>query len=147
MIPYARGNSIAGIKLDSGTSSESWLWKRDGLGSDSSTPIISDGRVIILKYSGPTSGRVTCLDIHSGETIWESNLPKSAKIFYASPVLANDIMRVAREDGNIFTVRVTDKGLADVKEYPLLESMIASPIAVNGKLLVRSDQHLYCFAD
>jgi len=147
VVPYARGNSIAGIMLDSGNSTKSWLWKRDGLGSDSATPIISGERVIILKDSGPTRGRVTCLDLRSGETIWESHLPKSAKIFYASPVLANDILCIAREDGNIFTTRVTDNGLADIKEYPLLESVIASPVAVNGKLLVRSDQYLYCFAN
>lgn len=147
VVPYARGDSIAGIGLSDNTREKSWLWKRDEMGSDSSTPIAIDGKVIILKDSGPTRGRITCLDISSGETLWESTLPKSAKIFYASPVLANDILCIVREDGNIFTARVTDSGLADVKEYPLLESVIASPVIVNGKLLIRSDQNLYCFAN
>ncbi len=147
VVPYARGDSIAGIQLGDKAKNERWLWKREELGSDSSTPIAANGKVIVIKDSGPTRGRVTCLDIRKGETLWESHLPKSAKIFYSSPVLANDNLYVVREDGNIFTARVTDSGLSDVREYPLLETVIASPTVVNGKLLVRSDQHLYCFAN
>jgi hypothetical protein len=29
----------------------------------------------------------------------------------------------------------------------LLETIISSPVAVNDKLLLRSDQHLFCFGN
>lgn len=146
LVPYARGNAIAGIKLDTKSSKPQWLWKREELGSDSSTPIAFEGKAIILKDSGPTRGRVTCVDLETGKTLWESELPRSASKFYASPILANDTLYIAREDGTVFAARVTSSGLKDVEEIALQEAVIASPAAVGGKVLIRSDQHLYCFA-
>ncbi len=147
VVPYARGDALAGIDLRASGSNPNWLWKREGVGSDSATPIATDGKAIVLKDSGITRGRVTCIDLRTGETLWESTLPKSAKIFYASPILAQDRLYLAREDGTLFVADVTNKGLSNIQELALLESVIASPVAVNDKLLVRSDQHLYCFAE
>jgi|TARA_B110000438_G_C15276371_1_gene420666 hypothetical protein len=51
------------------------------------------------------------------------------------------------EYGVVFTVRITPTGLTDIVENSLLETIIASPVAANDKLLLRSDQHLFCFEE
>ena len=145
VVPFARGETIAGIDLGTKGKSKKWLWKHDNLGTDAATPIAKDGKVYILKDAKIGRGKVTCLDARTGDTLWESMLPRSAKIFYASPILAGDSLVIPREDGVVFTARITPNGLTDIVENSLLETIIASPVAVNGKLLLRSDQHLFCF--
>ena len=51
----------------------------------------------------------------------------------------------AREDGVVFCGRVGEKGLEEVVENRLEDTLVASPVAVNGKLLIRGHEHLYCF--
>ena len=147
LVPYARGDAIAAIDLSSPGKSKKWLWKNEALGSDSATPIAVDGKAYILKDSKITRGRVTCIDLESGDTLWESTLPRSAKIYYASPIIAGDTFVAVREDGTVFTAKIGTDGLSDVVENSILETIIASPIAVDDKLLLRSDQHLYCFSE
>lgn len=40
--------------------------------------------------------------------------------------------------------KVTQSGLGEVTENKIGESLIASPAYVDGKLLLRSDKHLWC---
>jgi hypothetical protein len=37
--------------------------------------------------------------------------------------------------------------LVDIKSHALEEGVIASPIVANGRLLVRTDNHLFCFGE
>ena len=147
LVPYNRGDAVAAIDLNASGKYKKWLWKNESLGSDSATPVARDGKAYILKDSKITRGRVTCVDLKSGDTIWESTLPRSAKIYYASPIIAGDTFIAAREDGTVFTAKIGPNGLSNIVENPLLETIIASPVAIDNKLLLRSDQHLYCFAE
>ncbi len=146
-VPFARGNSIAGVKLGASGSGSDWLWKKEDIGTDAVTPIAHEGKFYILKDSGIGRGKVVCLDARTGETLWESTLPRSSKIFYSSPILAKNKLYIPREDGMVFCATVTKDGLTDISENMLQETIIASPVAVNNKLLLRSDQHLFCFEE
>jgi len=149
VVPFSRGDALAGIRLDgSGDVSEShWAWRNDGAGSDAVTPVLHDGKVYVVKDGGPQRGRVTCLDANSGKQLWESFLPKAPQVFYSSPVLAGDQFYCVREDGMIFSSKITDQGLADIKSYPLEEGVIASPICADGRMIFRTDKHLFCFGE
>ncbi|MDA0766851.1 MAG: hypothetical protein O3A87_12880 [Verrucomicrobia bacterium] len=46
-----------------------------------------------------------------------------------------------RSDGTVFSGTITAKGLEDVKE----SALVATPVAVDGMLLVRTHEHLWCF--
>ncbi len=144
IVPYARGEAVAGVSLSSNPSGRPWLWEREGLGSDSTTPVAYDGKAVILKDNGIQRGRVTCLDLKTGNTLWESRLPKSAQKYYASPLIAGNTLIVAREDGMLLTADISKTGLGNVSEKALLEPVIASPIVVDGSLFIRGDQHLFC---
>ena len=45
----------------------------------------------------------------------------------------------------VFCGTVTKNGLKDIVENELGEGVIASPVAVDGRLLIRGDEHLLCF--
>lgn len=147
VVPYGRGNFMGGVRLGAKQGMDPWLWSRENLGTDSVSPVISDGKVYVLKDSGIGRGRVSCLDAETGKTLWESALPKSANIFYASLLMAGDTLYATREDGVVFAAKITSTGLSDIVENQLQEGIIASPIAVNNKLLLRGDEHLFCFAN
>ena len=52
-----------------------------------------------------------------------------------------------REDGVVFSAKVTDGGLEDITENALGQSMIASPVVAGDLLLFRGDRHLLAFGE
>lgn len=149
VVPFNRGDSLAAIRLDgSGDVSEThWAWRKDEIGSDACTPILHDGRFYVLKDGGPQRGRLTCLDAKSGEKLWETTLPKGPQVYYSSPLLVGDQIYCAREDGMIFSGKITKERLSDIKSHALEEGVIASPISVGGRLIIRTDSSLFCFGE
>lgn len=147
VVPFNRGDSLAAIRLDgSGDVSEThWVWRKDEIGSDACTPVLHDGKFYVLKDGGPQRGRLTCLDAKSGEKLWETVLPKAPQVYYASPLLVGDQIYCVREDGMVFSGKITKDGLSDIKSHALEEGVIASPISVGGRLFLRTDTSLFCF--
>lgn len=115
--------------------------------STNSSPILRDGKFYVLKDGGPQRGRLTCLDAKSGGKLWESSLPKAPQVYYSSPLLVGDQIYCVREDGMIFSGKITKDGLSDIKSHALEEGVIASPISVGGRLIVRTDSSLFCFGE
>ncbi len=149
VVPFKRGDALAAVSLDgSGKLAESdWMWRDDKVGTDAATPVLHDGKVYVLKDGGRERGRLTALDAKTGKHLWESNLPKAAQVYYSSPLLAGDQFYAVREDGMVISGKITDEGLTGIKEHALNEGVIASPIAVEGRLLVRTDKHLFSFGE
>lgn len=149
VVPFNRGDALGGIKLDGkGNVTEShWAWRDDKLGTDAATPVLHDGKVYVLKDGGPARGRLTCLDAKTGKKQWETQLPKAPQVYYASPLLVGDHLYCVREDGMVISGKVGAEGMTDVKEHALEENVIASPVSVGGRLLVRTDKHLFCFGE
>lgn len=149
VVPFNRGDSLAAIRLDgSGDVSEThWAWRKNGLGSDACTPILQDGKVYVLKDGGPQRGRLSCVDAKSGKQLWELTLPKGPQVFYASPLLVGDHIYCVREDGMVFSGKITKDGLSDMKSHALEEGVIASPISADGRLILRTDRTLLCFGE
>lgn len=147
VVPFGRGGFVAGVKLGGkgDTTESNRLWTKKGVGSDSCTPAAMDGKGYVLQDKGKKRGTITCLDASSGEIEWQSKLPMSAAIYYSSPLIAGDKLYAARSDGSLFCGTITDKGLKDIIENNLDETLVASPVAVGSKLLMRSHEHLWCF--
>jgi hypothetical protein len=47
----------------------------------------------------------------------------------------------------VISGKVGAEGLSDIKEFALEEGVIASPVCIDGRLLLRSDKHLFCFGE
>jgi outer membrane protein assembly factor BamB len=116
-------------------------WKRDDFGVFVASPVEYQGRVYLLRHRG----ELVCIDPATGKTIWTGAFPQARAPYYASPVIANGILYAAREDGTVFVARVGEK-FELLSENPMGEQIIATPVPVKNRLILRGDQHLFCVA-
>ena len=148
VIAYGRNDRgtprLYGIRLTGSgdVTKTSHVWKRDDLGTFVPTPAVHKGRVILLR----DRGEVACIDPATGETVWESRLPKHRANFYASPLVAGDKLYAAREDGTVFVANIAGNKLDVLAENEMGESIIGSPVPVANRLLIRGAKHLFCVA-
>jgi len=144
VVPYGRTKFVAAVKIGGkgDITMENRLWEREGFGADCPSPIVKDGRAYVMTDRGV----VHCLDLKTGEDIWEEAFPRAGAKFFSSPILAGDLLYAGREDGTIFCARLGKDGMEVLNETDLGESIIAAPVPVDGKLLVRSGKKLFCFS-
>lgn len=90
-------------------------------------------------------GEVECLDPATGQTLWRDAFPKASSNYYASPLVASGLLYAVREDGAVFVARVDDK-FEILAENLMGERIIASPVAISNRLLLRGEHHLFCVA-
>lgn len=140
--PYARGATLTGIRLGgTGDVTKTHVaWTKDKLGADVPTPVAVDGKV----YVCTDKGEVTCLDIKSGKELWSGQTEKNRNGFTSSPILADGKLYLTREDGKTFVLEQGNefKILAE-NELPG-EFVVATPVLVDKRILLRSAEHLYC---
>lgn len=141
VVPYGRGNCLHGIKLGGSgdVTATHRVWKRDDTGSFVPTPAEHQGRVYLLR----DRGQIECLDPATGKTLWNGELPKRSSNYYASPTVADGKLYAAREDGAVFVASIDGK-FEVLAENDLGDRIIASPVPVAGRLLLRGERHLYC---
>ena len=132
---------MAGIKLggEGDVTETHRLWTRKDTGSFVPTPLVHNGRVYVLR----DRGEVECIDPKTGKTLWKDALPKHRAKYYASPVVAGDHLYAAREDGVVFVAGIKG-GFKLVSENDMGERLIASPVPVANRLLIRGAEHLFC---
>jgi len=135
---------LHGIKLGgSGDVTETHrLWKREDTGSFIPTPAEHNGRVYVIGDRGD----IHCIDPLTGKTIWSDDFPRGKGNFYASPLIAGGHLYAASLDGMVYVLKLGDK-FEIVSEIDMQDRIIASPIAVSNRLLIRTDHHLYCIGD
>ncbi len=144
IVPYGRTEFLAAVKLTEATgdiTASHRLWTKTGLGTDVPTPLLHGQQVLLLT----DKGAVHCLDKNTGDQLWTSQLPKGREKYYASPVLGGNSLYCARLDGILMTAQLSDEGLQNITENDLGEPLIATPIPIQGQLLVRGEKHLFLF--
>ena len=119
------------------------LWRKKMATTDAAGMLGRGDLVYQVVDRGKNRGVVACIKVESGEVVWESKLPKSPSTYYASPILVGDTMCIPREDGVVFMAKSGEAGLGEIKENRLEEPVIASPIYVDGKLILRGAKHLW----
>ena len=145
IVPYGRGKGLAGVKIGGkgDVTETNRAWERlDNKGCFVPTPAVHDGKVYVLG----DRGQVHCLDPKTGKTIWENKFPRGAQSYYSSPTIADGKIYAGREDGKLF-VATLDKDLEVLFERDFGSRIVASPVPVGDKMLLRNDTHLMCFAE
>ncbi|MFO0912431.1 MAG: PQQ-binding-like beta-propeller repeat protein [Pirellulales bacterium] len=140
--PYARGNTLTAVRLggEGDVTKSNVAWHREGKFTDVPTPALRGDRLYLLN----DQGRVECLNVKTGETIWELPMERNRNAYSASPVVAGDQIYVTREDGRTFIVSDRgDKGEL-VASNDLGESVIATPVLLDGRIYLRTMDKLYC---
>ncbi len=90
-------------------------------------------------FSTMTNGRVHCLDVTTGDIVWQEDLGKQ----YASPVLAGGLVYMPNDEG-VITIIKPGPEFAVVAQNSIGEKMNASPAISNGKIYIRGYEHLFC---
>jgi outer membrane protein assembly factor BamB len=75
--------------------------------------------------------------------VWSGKVPNQNGGYYASPVVADGKLHAVSEDGLVVVARLGDP-LEILAQNDMGERIIASPVAVAGRLLLRGEKHLFC---
>jgi hypothetical protein len=148
VVAYGRNDRgqplLFGVRLDgSGDVTETnHVWKREDLGTFVPTPIVHQGRVVIVG----DQGEVEAIDPKSGKTLWKGELPRSRAKFYASPLIAGDRLYAAREDGKLFVASIADERFELLAESDMGQPVIGSPVPLSDAILIRGEETLCCIA-
>lgn len=143
IVPYGRGSHVAGVRLtgEGDVTETNRIWTRNDTGCFVPIPAVHDGKLYILK----DRGEVECLNPATGESLWNEKLPRGAASYYSSPVIADGKLYAAREDG-VFMVARIDGKFELLAENDMGQRVIACPVPVGDRLLIRGESDLFCIA-
>lgn len=124
------------------TSTSQVVWERDkGTGYTPSSILYGD-----YVYLMTDRGLLTCIDVKTGEVMYEgARVPKPAT-FTASPVAFEDNILLTSEDGDTFVVKAGPKHEV-LATNSIDEPVFASPAISGGNIFIRSATHLYCITN
>lgn len=145
VVPFGRsdrGNPLLfGVKL--GRPGEfdatNHLWQRTDTGTFVPSPTVWQKNVYLLR----DRGEVDCLDPRTGKSLWSDSLPKSSANYYSSPVIAGGSLYAIREDGVCYVANV-EKKFTVLAENNMGERVIATPVLLHNRVLVRGEKNLIC---
>ena len=142
VVPYGRGRFLKGVKIggNGDITGEALLWEKNGIGTDVATPVASEGKIYIVSFGG----KIWCLDIKSGEELWQSQLPGGNGMFYSSPTLAGNNLYICSEGGAFYVCEVTPAGMQILNQTKFEDYFVATPVLVNNNILLRGEKNLYC---
>lgn len=144
--PYSRGGTLTAIRMGgTGDVTDSHvLWTNQETAADVPTPTVANGRVYVCRDTRQTRGTIDCLDLLTGKTIWSGQLDRHRLTFRSSPILADGKLYVTRQDGVVFVVDAAGDSFQVLSENSLSgEHTVATPVFVDGNILLRTDEHLY----
>lgn len=140
--PYARGGSVTGFAIESGKEKleavERWALTK---GADVPTPAAADGRVYVVS----DDGTVACVDAKTGKSIWQGTVKGARRPhFSSSPVIADGKLYMTSEDSRTYVLKLGDQFEQIAVNELDGDETYATPVPVDGKVLIRSLKYLYC---
>ena len=109
--------------------------------SNIASPLVVDGRMFMVKKGGISA----CFDVNKkGKKIWSRKRIRNLGNYYASPIAGDGKIFVTGENGYIVVLKQGSK-LKVLAKNDIGESCTATPAIANGRIYVRSLNHLYCF--
>jgi outer membrane protein assembly factor BamB len=113
------------------------LWQSLKLRPGYCSPIAHQGHVYVVLGNGI----VNCADAKTGDIVWTHRIDGP---FAASPLLANGKLYVVNEKGVTVVLDVTTKEPTVLGTNEINDTILASPVAADGAIFLRSDGMLYC---
>ncbi len=116
------------------------VWENPDLSlPDVSSPAMADG----LIYFANNGGEVYCYALEKDEEVWTHEFDES---FYSSPVVAGGHLYVIDREGVLFVLK-PGREFEELRKLALGEKIDATPVFVNGKMIVRGTKNLFCLGD
>lgn len=114
-------------------------------GSNVSSPVYHEGRLYFAHDQGLF---FYSLDAETGEVVFQERLPRRFGTVYSSPVLADGKLFLFSREGGSLVLEAGETYKILSENPPLDRSPVnACPAVVGGRLLIRSDEALYCLAE
>lgn len=107
-----------------------------------SSPLYYNGRLFTVKNGGLAS----CYEAKTGKVLYQDERLDAPGDYYSSAVAASGRIYVASQNGIMLVLRAGDY-LDVLARNNLGEQVMATPAIVDGKLYVRTANHLYAFAE
>lgn len=133
---FAPGGKFLAIQPGNSKHAPRVLWQSAKLPANYGSPLFHDGRLYTISFKGI----LNCADAATGKALWNLRVDGS---FAASPLLADGKIYLVSEEG---TTTIIDPQAESkiIATNVLPETFLATPVASNGALFLRSDKHLYC---
>ncbi len=87
-----------------------------------------------------SAGTVTCLDLESGEMLWEKDLDEG---FNSSPILLDNRITIFDLKGIMSVIRPDRNQLIIERQSNLGEKVLSTPAFANGMMWIRGEKHLF----
>jgi outer membrane protein assembly factor BamB len=94
-------------------------------------------------YMANDVGVLTAVDARTGDRLWQQRVDG---VFSASPVAGGGHVYFVSENGDTIVVRA-GKSPEVVGRNALGERALASPAIANGRIFIRTDDHVFCIGD
>ena len=134
-----RAGALGDITLGAGqSSSKNIAWSKKARGSYMPTPLIYGDYLYVLSNQGVFD----CYDLKTGADIYRERIPHHGSGFSASPVAADGKIYLTSEDGDMFVIKAGPK-FETLTTNSIGEPLMATPAISEGKMFVRSQQHLF----
>jgi outer membrane protein assembly factor BamB len=111
------------------------IWEQARLNPSTASPLVSDGKIYVLRGSILTVGA-----LKTGEVLSQLRLKGN---FSSSLVLAGGLVFCVNEDGIVHVVRPGPNDPVLVDSCPFEETILCTPAATDGALYLRSDRHFW----
>jgi len=88
-------------------------------------------------------GVAGCLEPKTGNILWMGRIDGN---FTASPILVDGKVYAINEEGTVYVFAADKSGFKQLGMSSVGEPVIASPAVANGRLFIRGQKHLFCYA-
>ncbi|QDT59273.1 outer membrane biogenesis protein BamB [Stieleria bergensis] len=119
------------------------VWVRNDISSFVPSPVAYKGKVYLVR----DKGQIECIDPATGKTVWSDRFPKHRTSYYASPLIASDLLYAPREDGTVFVASVANDQFQLLSENEFEQPVIGSPVPDGNRILIRGEKKLFCLTD
>jgi outer membrane protein assembly factor BamB/Ca2+-binding EF-hand superfamily protein len=136
------GNAIA-VKPggDGDVTDKQPLWRSERVKAAIGSGVIHDEHI----YMAGSDGVAVCLDLKTGEKVWEERLSSGRSSTWSSMLLAGDKIYLPTQSGDVFVIRASPK-FELLATNAVGEPTNASLAAADQELFLRTDKSLWCFA-
>lgn len=144
---FRNGPQLTGVATSPLPETLELLWEVPTDDGVVSTPTISDGRV----YVGTLVGELLCIDLATGEVLWnyrsiESTDPETFAPGFAAPIALSNELVFGGDDQGVF--HAVDRATGKKKwTFETRAEIVGGPTLVGDRVICGShDGNLYCFA-
>lgn len=136
-------NSVSAIKLGGkGDMTQSnVLWRYYKSLPNVPSPVLHKEILYLVKESGI----LTALDAKTGAVLKQARLTGAPGDYYASPVVADNKLYAVSHEGKVAVVQ-TGADWQILQINTMNEGVNATPAFLDGRIFLRTHEHLYCFA-